>query len=198
MTGGVLLPYEGMRSRAAAPEANGTSPDESPSMKTRRLSNPAFFLLAGPLLLVPVLAGAASSPQPVRGSKTCDTALVQSLIDEMATLCPCPGDWDVKRQYKSCLRKAQRTIMKASNNTLRRSCIKTAFRCGSLSTCGEDAGVVTCSVASGAKCLYGLCSDDIGRACTTNADCIGSCNLVKTEADCTRVGGVAGTGSCCD
>jgi len=153
-------------------------------------------VLAGLLLLVSSSASAA--PAPVRGPKTCDTALVQSLISEMEVLCPCESDWQVKRRYKACLRKAQRTIMKASGNTLRRSCIKTAFRCGSLSTCGEPDEAVVCSYATGAKCSYGLCSDDIGRTCTTNADCVGSCNVAKTSLDCSRAGGVPGGSSCCE
>jgi len=166
-------------------------------MKTLRPMNKAVMLLTAIVLLGTPRAH-ASEVAPARGPKTCDTALVQSLAAEMETACPCQGNWGVKRHYKACLRKAQRTIMKASNNTLRRSCIKFAFRCGSLSTCGEDAAVVTCSTSNAAKCLYGLCADDIGRACTTNADCIGSCNLVDSAAECARVGGVAGTGSCCD
>lgn len=168
-------------------------------MKTVALSITAAALLAGVIALAPARAAAApDAPTPARGSKTCDTALVQSLIDEMEAACPCQGGWDVKRHYKSCLRKAQRTIMKASGNTLRRSCIKFAFRCGALSTCGEPGGVVTCSTPSGGKCLYGLCSDDIGRACTTNADCVGSCNLADDSAACAKTGGTSAAGSCCD
>ncbi len=166
-------------------------------MKTFRLPPLALPIVIGALLLLAPTQSAAA-PSPARGSKTCETALVQSLIDQMAALCPCDGNWDVKRQYKACLRKAQRTIMKDSNNTLRRSCIKMAFRCGSLSTCGEEAGVVTCSLPNAPKCLYGLCSDDIGRACTTNGDCVGSCNLADSSADCARAGGVSAPGSCCD
>lgn len=156
----------------------------------------AATLVVGLLLAV---APATAAPTPaVRGSKICETALVQSLIAEMEVACPCEGDWGVKRKYKACLRKAQRTIMKASGNTLRRSCIKSAFRCGSLSTCAEPDAVVTCSVPSGGKCLYGLCSDDIGRACTTNADCVGSCNLSKDASECAKAGGTSAGGSCCD
>ena len=164
-------------------------------------SKPAIRLL---LALVATLAfatassAAETSPTPrVRASKTCEPTEVMSLFDQMAALCPCDNSWQSHRFYKACLRRAQRTIMKYSGNTLRRSCIKVAFRCGALSTCAESQAKVTCSFPTGGKCVSGVCGSDPAQACTSNEDCASSCTTADSRADCEGDGGTAGTGACC-
>lgn len=157
----------------------------------------AAFFAAVSHLQMPA-AAASPPPEDARRVRTCDTALVQSLIDELAAACPCQGDWGAKRDYRTCLRTAQRAIRDRYGKAFQRSCIQVAFRCGSLSTCGEPDGVVTCTKPRRGRCRSGLCSDDISRTCKTKADCLGRCDLAESSAECDSSGGVSASGSCCD
>jgi hypothetical protein len=145
------------------------------------------------------------------------TALAQPACPEdveetIAAACPCAADgqgkgWLNHGKYVSC-------VVRLRNDLRRQGCLdsqtqRLIARCASRSTCGKEGAVLCCTYDTSGVCsdpapgdltAAGTCSNDVGIACDTNADCVTVKGpKVKRHAEtCTLRGGtVVGTGSVC-
>lgn len=146
-----------------------------------------------------LLVGAVSAPSAhaVRGPRVCPVEQVTSIFAELDAACPCAAATS-KREYRRCVRLAGKSIMKASNNTLPRNCLRAALRCGNQATCGID-GAVRCERGKSGSCVGGACQHDMAVPCATDQDCVLSvCDVRQSTKNCEDNGGTpVGLGSCC-
>ena len=156
-----------------------------------------FRLPGSVALLVLVGLSLARPASAARGPRICPLDQVASIFAQLDAACPC-DEATRKRDYRRCVRLAGRTIMKASNNTLPRNCLRAALRCGNQSTCGVE-GAVLCERGKAGTCTAGACQHDMAVPCATDQDCILSVCDVRLSADnCEDNGGApAGVGTCC-
>ncbi len=149
--------------------------------------------------LVAILLGLSISPEAraARGPRICPLDQVDAIFAQLDAACPC-SEATSKREYRRCVRLAGRTIMKASNNSLPRNCLRAALRCGNQSTCGID-GAVLCERGKPGSCVSGACQHDMAISCATDQDCVLSvCDVRLSPKNCGDNGGTpAGLGSCC-
>jgi len=145
------------------------------------------------------------------GAPSCDPAVVDAARAEIAATCPCAGKtnpagevvpWKNHGQYVSCVTRTRNSL--AKNLDISKSCLRRVTPCGARSTCGKP-GFATCrtpdecsdTVADGVA--EGTCADDPSVICDTAADCPAIRCSIKHSADlCEAMGGIPGTGSCCD
>jgi len=147
------------------------------------------------ILALVVAAGVAMLASTARAQ--CSGTDFNSVRDSILAACPCTGNHG---QYVSCLTRAVRDAVR--NNQLDVRCKGKVVRCGARSTCGHKSGFVTCS-----QCVPGTCNtdtslcDDGVTTCTDSTQCpqvVNHCSTKSTADHCTALGGVVGSGSCCN
>ena len=154
------------------------------------------------------LFGALLINAPAPASADCPTDVGEAI----AAACPCDGPsaehaWKNHGKYVSC-------VVRFRNDLRRQGCLdadakRTIARCAARSTCGKDGAVLCCVYDTSGTCddaapndgtPAGVCSNDAGVACDTDADCITATGpKVNRHAEtCTEHGGtVVGGGSVC-
>jgi len=149
------------------------------------------------LALVLLGAVAGSDAHAARGPRVCPVDQVAAVFTQIDAACPC-ADAASKREYRRCVRLAGRSIMKASDNTLPRNCLRAALRCGNQSTCGIEGGI-RCERGKPGSCVDNACQHDMSIPCSTDQDCVLSvCDIRLSEKNCNDNGGTpAGLGTCC-
>lgn len=155
-------------------------------------------MLPAAFAIVVALAVALADPaDAARGPRVCPLEQVDAIFAQLDAACPC-AEATSKRLYRRCVRLAGRAIMKASNNTLPRNCLRSALRCGNQSTCGVS-GAVLCERGKAGSCVSGACQHDTAIPCATDQDCILSvCDVRISTRSCEDNGGTpVGLGSCC-
>ncbi|MFM7141937.1 MAG: hypothetical protein ACKO2K_08500 [Alphaproteobacteria bacterium] len=149
-------------------------------------------------MLVALFGAAGAHPAAAaRGPRICPLDQVGTIFAQLDAACPC-GEAVSKREYRRCVRLAGRSIMKASDNTLPRNCLRAALRCGNQSTCGVG-GAVLCERGKPGSCTDGACQHDMSLSCATDQDCVLSvCDVRQSPKSCQDNGGTpAGLGTCC-
>ena len=125
----------------------------------------------------------------------CNDPDADTVRDRILAACPCTGNHG---QYVSCVAHQVRDAV--NSGELDVNCKGKVTRCAARSTCGHKSEFVTCTRCVPGTCTESLCDDGI-TTCTDSTQCplvVDRCSTKSSEAHCLALGGVVGSGSCCN
>jgi hypothetical protein len=165
------------------------------------------FTLALSAVALAALSVALATPALAHRCTPDQQALAEELYGQVATACPCDGQWKNHGRYVSCVATTSNKLFK-QHPEIARSCKRIGRKCAARSTCGKE-GAVRCCLGRDHACLddpipgdlnpEGTCDSKDAGACDTNADCTEyRCKISRHPERCDARGGIdIGPGSCC-